>query len=361
MNKILGVYIFRKLTINILLVLSVLTLIFSFFGFLEELYVIGKENYRLGDAIKFISLQIPNTSFMLSHISILIGSIIALGGMNASKELVIFHVGGISEIRIMKIIIIFCFALTIFFSIFGELFSSYFLNTAKEFKSIKMNNGALNSLDESFWIKRNDKFIFVGKNINGNSFQNIEVFTTLNNQRLDNVSFSDDGGIVGEKLILNNPSIMNISQKDGLFNLFDNPKSNKVNSINLNSDLIKKISIDEKSLTIFELIRQIYFLKESQIAYDIYEIELYTRLLRPFNLLSMLLLAMPILFKKDREVSVANRIFLGILIGLVAHLVSKVSIIVSLKFELNHLLTSIFPVIFLTMLFFFLYRKRSSY
>jgi lipopolysaccharide export system permease protein len=80
-----------------------------------------------------------------------------------------------------------------------------------------------------------------------------------------------------------------------------------------------------------------------------YETEMWTKLVHPFLILTMILLSIPVLFGSARSTGLGVRLFLGVMIGLVYYLVSRAFFFLAVHFGLGAWLASTLPVALLAL------------
>jgi lipopolysaccharide export system permease protein len=65
--------------------------------------------------------------------------------------------------------------------------------------------------------------------------------------------------------------------------------------------------------------------------------------MKPFTLIAMIILSIPFVFGSLRDSTLGRKIFMGVVIGLFFELSSRVGGMLSLKFDLDHLLSASLP------------------
>jgi lipopolysaccharide export system permease protein len=147
-------------------------------------------------------------------------------------------------------------------------------------------------------------------------------------------------------------------------NKFENIVSKKRNLYNKNvafdHDLIASLEKEPKDLSIWTIINQIQFLSENKLRSDVFEVELYKRLVRPISLIAMILLAMLFIFGSTRDVTLGRKIFFGVAIGLSFELISRVGGAMALSFEFSPLLSSFIPALSLIIIAFVILINKST-
>src|SRR5690606_33650706 len=82
------------------MVMGVLLSLFVFIEFISEFDRIGQGNYTAGIALKYVIFSAPRLAYELMPLAALIGSLIGLGLLASSNELVVMRTCGISLARI---------------------------------------------------------------------------------------------------------------------------------------------------------------------------------------------------------------------------------------------------------------------
>jgi lipopolysaccharide export system permease protein len=81
-----------------------------------------------------------------------------------------------------------------------------------------------------------------------------------------------------------------------------------------------------------------------------YEVAFWTKLATPLGTLVMLFITVPFVLAHQRFISIGQRVFLGIMVGMAFYMFSRAMSYVAVVYELNPMLSAFIPVIaFLTM------------
>ena len=127
--KIKDRYITKTILSYTLVVTIVWLSIYSFFNFLTELNSVGSLNYTILKAFQYIVLQLPEVAYDQASALILLGSILGMGHLVTTSQLLIFRASGVSVLKItwltIKNAIIFLFILTIIGETFAPTLNQY--------------------------------------------------------------------------------------------------------------------------------------------------------------------------------------------------------------------------------------------
>ena len=341
--KILDRYIAKTLLKYSLSVMVVLVGIYAFFKFLEEVDDIGRAGYTLLDALVYIGLLMPSMVYMLSSLIILLGSILGLGYLSSNRELIIMRGSGISVIDITKTTLKISIVFAIVMIIVGEFISPILSDYAKKYRAQALGQGMVTFNQQGFWIKDSGNFIHVGQNIDGKVFNNVTLIKLSNPGELDSVVFSRRANFDGQKFDLQESNSYQFDSSQ-IFTKIDRQELQKYTTkVAFDQELIQSLKKEPKSLSTWQLFKRVRFLSGNQLSAGAYEVELYSRIMRPLTLITMIILAIPFVFGSLRNSTLGRKIFMGVTISLLFELSSRIGGMLSLRFDLNHLLSASLP------------------
>lgn len=93
-------YIGGKLVLGWLLVWGIMSSIFGLLAFVDELERVTRL-YSVMDALQFILYTLPQRSMELAPVIVLMGSILALAGLNKHSEIIAIRAAGVSLVRLL--------------------------------------------------------------------------------------------------------------------------------------------------------------------------------------------------------------------------------------------------------------------
>ena len=344
--KIKDRYIAKTLLTYSLVVLIVWLSIYSFFNFLAELNTVGTFNYTVLEAFKYIVLQMPEVAYEQVSPVILLGCILGMGHLATTGQLIILRASGISILKITWLTLKNSFIFLIFLTLVGELVAPSLTKYAENERSIAMGQTSLSSGQNGFWIRDGDFFINVKNNVDGTEFNGITVIEVNNeSNEIDRIIDSKSAIFDGQTLNMDSTNIFSINSSG----LFDNISLKERNvfkkQVAFDQDLIDSLEKEPKDLTTFTIVKQIEFLKDNKLRAEVFELELYKRLVKPITLIAMILLAMLFIFGSTRDASLGRKIFFGIAIGLSFELISRIGGALALSFYFSPLISTFVPAI----------------
>ena len=341
--KIKDRYIANTLLTYSIVVLLVWLSLYSFFNFLAELNSVGKVNYTILAAFKYIVLQLPEVAYDQVSPIILLGCVLGMGHLATTGQLIILRASGISILKItwltLKNAIIFLICLTLI----GELVAPTLTTYAENERSNALGLNSLSSSQDGFWIRDGDNFINVENNVDGSLFNGITVIEVNKSNKIERVVESKSAIFDGQNINMDSTNIFSINST----NLFDDIALKERNlykkRVAFDQDLINSLEKEPKDLTTLTILKQIQFLTDNKLRAEVFEVELYKRLVKPITLVAMILLAMLFIFGSTRDATLGRKIFFGVAIGLSFELISRIGGALALSFDFSPLLSAFIP------------------
>ena len=346
--KTLHSYIAREIIKQSLMIMIVLTSVFFLFELLKELSFIGIKSYDLEMAIVYLLMHIPSYAYTLAPLSVLMGVILAIGKLNETKELQIIFSAGISYKALNKVVLFICFFISIAIFLFAESSAFSLTQFAQNFKNELLEKKiSINSIQKNVWIKEGDSFFLIGK-IDNHQLEGVTEFQVINNN-LDFIKHSPSGNVKTDQLEFdsNDGYTLSFEKLDSLVRLAKTGLSEGNNLISINPSVLSLGILKPWDLNILDLYAHTNVSEESKVDVSSYKVEFYNRIYMPLVTLTLVYLTLPFLFNTERNNSLGARIFLGFGLGLGALIFIQFSNIVSLKYNFNHLIFGITPILLL--------------
>ncbi len=357
--KIRDRYIIKTLLNHTLVVLLVWLSIYSFFNFLEELNSIGQADYTAIEAIKYILLQMPEVAYKQASPVILLGCVLGMGYLATTNQLVVLRVSGNSILKLslltIKIALIFVFVVIAF----GEIFAPLASEEAKKGRAKALGQSIVSQSQEGFWIREGGNYINVKNNIDGSFFTDVSIYQVSPLNKIETIIAAESADFNGSSLNMNNANIISINTVNGVEKIVSKERINYNKTVSFDQDLIDSLKKEPKELTTWKIIKQIQFLSRNKQTSNIFEVELYKRLIKPVTLVAMILLAMIFIFGSNRDVSLGKKIFFGIALGLSFEMIARIGGALSLSFNLSPIMSAVAPTVVIIVLAIVILSRKS--
>ena len=351
--KILDRHIRKTILASVFSTLIVLIGLFTFFEFIDELDSLGKGNYGLFDAIMFVLLKIPSLAYHLFPLAGLIGSLIALGTLMSQNEIIIMQNAGISFQRIVYSIMKPGVIVIIIAIILGEFIVPVTEQYANYTRSVKINDQITLKTRNGLWVREGQSYLNVRTILPGNTIKYIYMYSFDNNNRLIKSSYADSASYHNGKWHLKNVSQTHISNRAVTL---DTNLDETWDSL-LRPGLLSLVTIKPENLSIFDLVNYTKYLKKNNRNSQTYRQAFWSKIFYPLSSGVLIFLAIPIVLGATQTQNLGQRIFIGVVIGLIFHIINQAMGNIGLVYNLPPLATVVSPIVATFFIGWFLMRR----
>lgn len=319
--KLLTRYLAREIYASIALVFAALLMLFSFLDLIHELSVMGHGNYHLGYVLLFVLLTVPSHIYDLFPVAILIGTIFALVQMAANSELIIYRSSGVSLQQMIRALLKIGLPLVLLSYLCGELLAPPSERMAQSLR-LKAQNAevTLKEFRSGVWVKDEHSFVNVKDVLPDTSLLNLSIYEFDDDYHLRTITTAKRATFVSE----NHWHLEDVMQTrfSPQGTTVNNQPSTEWNSV-LNPDLLGVLLVVPEQMSAWSLYQYVQHLRDNHQKTARYEIAMWTKLVYPFAVLVMMLLALPFAAHHRREGGISTKIFAGIVLGLLFHFIGR--------------------------------------
>ena len=319
---ILRKYLAREIYAATLLVLVAFLMLFAFFDLINELNYLGRGNYRLQYVLLFVLLSLPGHVYELVPIAVLIGTLYALSHLAANSEYTVMRISGLSPyaagaalVRIGAIFVVLTFA-------FGELVTPHAERAAQQLKLSSMSAVVAQEFRSGLWVKDEFRFVNVREVLPDSTLRGVKIYEFDPDYRLQSISFAERGefkgdhawrlyGVAQTRFDAGGTRVAKLAQMDW-------------RSV-LTPDLLSVLLVQPEKMSAVDLYQFTRHLSENRQQTELYEIAMWKKLLYPFATLVMMALALPFAYVHARMGGMGVKIFSGIMLGVLFHLLNGLS------------------------------------
>lgn len=317
--KIIDRYLWSATLQGLLIAWLALVLLDVFFAFINEA---EKTNalYTTTQAAVYLIYTLPARFYEFFPNAALIGTLLGLGNLAANSEFIAMRAAGISISRIIFSIVKLGLVLATFLFVLGEWVVPSTDLQARNFKAQLKNKNIVLVGGAGLWVKEKNSVINIGSVITSKKVSNISIYSFK----------SDHSGL--ESLTEVKSAIANESGwdfKDVTTTEFQElgvikNRDVEASSINfVDPNILETATVDPNQLSSNALTKFIEYQRENEIKTDKYELIYWKRFSVPLSAIVMLILAMPFLFGSNRGGGAGQRVFIGIVVGIVFYLANR--------------------------------------
>ena len=339
--KLIDLYLGRNTLQGFALVLSVLVVLFSFLELLIQINDVGKGAYRLQDAFLFVGMTIPRRVVDLMPVAALLGSIVALGLLADHQELTAMQAAGISVQRIAFSVLgtsVVLMAATLFMA---EFVAPPLDQAARIQRSRAVHGTPVIMSKEGFWMRHGRSFVNVGRALPGDRAAEIEVYEMDETGRLSRFVAAREAAIRGNQdWVLSGVQARRFAAEA----VSVDPVEEFVLKGFLTPEQVSILELPADSLSLSDLWGYIQSLRERGQNHQAYSLAFWQKVCLPVTTGIMVLLSLSFVFGSTRIRNAGQRIFTGMLVGILFYLSNQIFGHLGLVLDLPPLPTTLVPV-----------------
>lgn len=317
--KVYKRYLVREVSAAILLVLVAFVALFSFFDLINELREVGKGDYRLQHVLAFITLRVPGRMYELMPIAVLIGSLYALSTLARHSEITVLRASGLSTAGLLQTLLLIATAFALLTLLIGEAVAPPAERASRQLRLVAQGKLVSQEFRTGLWVKDDRIFINVRSVTPDGELRDIRIYEFDGEARLVAVSEASEGEYVP-------PSSWRL--KNVVRTILDGNRGSVSTQPELvwqsvlNPEMLSVLLLRPESMSLLHLTSYIKHLRDNKQKTQRYEIAMWKKAVYPLAALVMIALALPFGYTHDRVGGVSLKIFTGVMIGVLFHLLN---------------------------------------
>jgi lipopolysaccharide export system permease protein len=347
--RILDRYIGQTVLISILSVMVVILALFLLISFVNEFDKIGRAEYSIWQAALYVLLQIPQNIYEIFPMAALLGTMLGLGTLSKNSEMVIIRAAGISRARISLAVIKSALLLIVLVVIVGETVAPPAIEYASQTRVKALASQLSLNTDYGLWARDGKTFIHVRNVVPDERLDaeyderlvDINLYTLNDTGELSKQLHADTAHYNGEAWVLKNVTESYIDHT-GIEQIVT---SNQEWQTLLDPELVGIVSLEPTSLALWKLLDYIHYLRSNGLESKQYELAMWNKLIAPFTILAMVLVAVPFMFASQRQTSIGVQVVLGFFVGVVFYIASRLAGQIGLVFDILPVISASLPTL----------------
>jgi lipopolysaccharide export system permease protein len=319
----------RYIGTAVLLAIGVVLLAFlglmSLFAMLEELRE-DDATYLVGEMLVYVALTIPRRIYEVLPYVVFLGSLIGLGSLASRSEIVVFRTAGVSPARIYfgvawpaALVFVFGFAL-------GEWVAPKGEEQAEVYKAEAMSERAARKATRGYWYREGPMNMRAGNLGAQGELIDVLQFWYDADRRLvrtvaaawaEYVPEADGQGTDGKgssaHWLLHDVRETRLGETENQTEVLEVLRWDGQVDPRL---LTVRVLVEPRKLSLADLYRQIEYMKREMLSTSVYELAFWSKILQPFSVLGLALLALGFILGPLREFGMGVRLSVGVFAGL---------------------------------------------
>jgi lipopolysaccharide export system permease protein len=309
----------REIYSATLLVLAAFLVLFAFFDLIHEMEDVGKGTYQLQHAVGYVALTLPGRAYEIFPIAVLIGALYALTLLARHSEITVLRASGLPTIDLLLTLAKIGSAFIVLTFVFGEFIAPPAERAAQQLRLTAMSKLVGQEFRSGLWVKDGLSFINVRDVLPDASLRGVRVYSFDEKYHLRSISEAEKGNFVPP----GHWQLSNVVQTR-----FDGDGAQVLRQAELawqsalNPDILSVLLVVPERMSLVNLYQYIRHLSENQQKTQRYEIALWKKLIYPLATLVMMALALPFAYAHDRMGAVSLKVFAGVMLGILFHMLN---------------------------------------
>lgn len=340
---------------SLVLVASGLTGLFSLLEFVDQLRDVGQGHYQVADAFLYVLLTVPSRVLQLMPVSLLLGSLFALGNLSNSSELIAMQAVGISERRIVAWVLKLAAPIVVVLFLVAEFVIPTTQRLAQAERMSKMSTETSIEDGNGFWAENDHQYLNVRWVDYGNVPRDIGLYTFTAAGELQSFTHADSATIDDRNWQLNDvvrTQLLTPEVRTEHLPTLPWPSF-------LSSHQVQLLILPPDSMPPLELYRYIRDLKRENHQAARLEQAFWTKVSIPLSMAAMVMVAVPFVFGPPRARSAGQRIAIGAAVGIVFSLTQQLTSLTGLLLDLSPAFAAMAPSALLLVFTFYLSRRTT--
>ena len=313
-------YLARQIYAAVGFVLAAFLGLFAFFDLIGELRDLGIGEYHLRQVFSFVLLSVPAHAYELFPVVVLIGTLYVLAHLASNSEYTVMRSAGLSPLQagaaLAKIGL--AFAASTF--VIGEWIVPHSEQAAQQVRLRAMSSLIGQDMRSGLWFKDERSFINVQEARESNVLTGVRIYEFDSAYQLRVVSVAERGEYRGAGLW----SLIGVAQTRFTP---EGPRTSSFAAADwhsaVNPDLLNVLIVVPDRMSAWKLYRYTQHLAGNRQKTERYEIAMWKKLFYPLATLVMMALALPFAYLHARSGMVGVKVFLGIMLGILFHMLNS--------------------------------------
>ena len=317
--KIYRRYLAREVAGAILLVLAGFLALFGFFDMVSEVKNVGEGSYQWHHALTYVALRLPGRVYELMPVAVLIGTLYSLSALARHSEITVLRASGMSTNRLLMVLFQVAFVCALLTFAIGEVVVPATERAAQQLRLRERGQTVGQALRSGLWVKDDRSFINVRSVLPDNRLQGIRIYDFDKNARLRSVTEAREGEFLassGWRLTDVVQTVLFGERSEVVRRPYMEWQSA------LSPDILSVLMIAPDRMSLLHLSSYVRHLSENAQKTQRYEIALWKKLIYPLAALVMVALALPFGYTHNRVSGVSLKIFSGVMIGVLFHMLN---------------------------------------
>ncbi|HEX7381651.1 MAG TPA: LPS export ABC transporter permease LptG [Nevskiaceae bacterium] len=296
----------------------VLVSMYTFVVLVADMGRLGTDGFSVRQLLSYAALSIPGNTYILLPVIALLGTLLGLGHLAHHNELLVVRSTGASWWRVAATVVVGGIGLALLGFVLGN-----WLAPAGQHMADEIRQGRPASLGQLHWLRDGDDVVRIGGLRGTDDIENLSVYAQAPDHQLTGILSARSGHYADGQWQLQDVT-QTVFGADGVR---VEHHAHEVWRSGVTPNVLKLFVLENGDLSVWGLGNLIGYLHHNALSAQKYEILLWRKLVEPFSVLAMMLLAVPFaVAPKLRSSGVGQRLLIGVVIGIGFYILDKVAV-----------------------------------
>ena len=295
--------------------------IYSFVLFMLDVDETGQGGFGYRTLLMYTLLQMPAALYLLMPIIAMLGTLLGLGALASQSELTAMRAVGFSVARIGGSTLIAGAVLAVLVLVLGDWAGPAAQQRAESLRTEAKTGIKAGIGGKAVWLREGDNVFHIRQLIAEDHIGATEIFTLGPDLQLTAATSVREARYRDGAWVFSGVQRTEFGAASASASATDEIQWNGT----LDPDVLRLFVLEAKALSLRGLSRLISYLDENRLDTSSYKLAFWRKIVAPFTVMAMMLIAVPFVFGALRSAGAGQRLLVGVMAGLVFYILNEVT------------------------------------
>jgi len=298
-------------------------------------------DYGFGEAVMFVLLNIPSNIYDNLPMAALVGSLVGLGMLAGTSELVVMRAAGVTLIQLIGCVMRPVFVFICLGVFLGEFVAPFTDQYAKSRQALAKGVEPSFKRDSGVWNKEGNEYMHFSAVLPNGRLYGITRYLFDDKQNLVQSTYTETAIYQGDYWFETNGKISQFDNERISVSTFETRQW----KTDVSPDLLNILVLDTDRLPMRRLSQYADYLDNQSIDASEYKLAFWSKAFQPLAMISLVMIAISFILGSLRQTTMGYRVFVGVIVGLVFQTSQKMLGPTSILFGFSPMLAVLIPIL----------------
>lgn len=342
--RLLNRYLGWAVLLGTLLTLFLLVSVHALIDFVDELNQAGDRGLTFVHALVMTGLTVPRRVYELFPTAVLLGGLLGLGSLAAHNELMVIRASGVSVLRLVRSVLSVGVLMALLAFVIGEFLVPLTEHQVETIQNVSKSGRISTGGRYGMWAKDGDRLVNIGVVYPDLRLEQVRIFELADGVRLTRVVSAQTAVFENNHWVVRNVVTNTLGEASVTTDRSAEERWDRL----ISPDLFDVLEIEPHKMSARTLYHYIRYLDENELDSNSYKLAFWGHFTVPLSAVFLLALSIPFVFGSMRSAGAGQRLFIGLLIGIVFHLGNQAVNNMGLVYGMPPLVVAVLPLLILS-------------